>query len=162
MRQIIKGVESENCTLSGNYPVGKEIYLVLSVPHFFPQTWTDNMNKAGQMTLKSFDDEDFTCITFQPDLAKFKMTTLDKDIVALMTRRAYDMAGAVKDVKVFLNGKRLPVSEHLLMFPLLFLERRVKIQHEVEGVGGLSAEPNFSRRELSTYPFYRSKDSVAT
>ncbi|XP_077169268.1 DNA topoisomerase 2-alpha isoform X2 [Paroedura picta] len=76
----------------------------------FKQTWTDNMNKAGQMTLKSFDDEDFTCITFQPDLAKFKMTVLDKDIVALMARRAYDVAGTVKDVKVFLNGKRLPVK----------------------------------------------------
>ncbi|XP_048373164.1 DNA topoisomerase 2-alpha [Sphaerodactylus townsendi] len=76
----------------------------------FKQTWTENMNKAGQMTLKFFDDEDFTCITFKPDLPKFKMTVLDKDIVALMTRRAYDVAGAVKDVKVFLNGKRLPVK----------------------------------------------------
>ncbi|XP_060111232.1 DNA topoisomerase 2-alpha [Heteronotia binoei] len=76
----------------------------------FKQTWTDNMSKAGQMTLKFFDDEDFTCITFKPDLTKFKMTVLDKDIVALMARRAYDVAGAVKDVKVFLNGKRLPVK----------------------------------------------------
>ncbi|XP_042332431.1 LOW QUALITY PROTEIN: DNA topoisomerase 2-alpha [Sceloporus undulatus] len=76
----------------------------------FKQTWTDNMNKAGEMKLKSFDGEDFTCITFQPDLSKFKMTTLDKDIVALMSRRAYDIAGATKDVKVFLNGKKLPVK----------------------------------------------------
>ncbi|KAL8175960.1 UNVERIFIED_CONTAM: DNA topoisomerase 2-alpha [Gekko kuhli] len=76
----------------------------------FKQTWTDNMSKAGQMSLKFFDDEDFTCITFHPDLAKFKMTVLDKDIVALMARRAYDVAGAVRDVKVFLNGKRLPVK----------------------------------------------------
>lgn len=78
-----------------------------------PQTWTDNMGKAGEMKLKHFDGEDYTCVTFQPDLSKFKMTTLDKDIVALMSRRAYDIAGSTKDVKVFLNGKRLPVSEHL-------------------------------------------------
>ncbi|XP_053117625.1 DNA topoisomerase 2-alpha [Hemicordylus capensis] len=76
----------------------------------FKQTWTDNMNKAGEMKLKSFDGEDFTCITFQPDLSKFKMTTLDKDIVALMSRRAYDIAGSTKDIKVFLNGKKLPVK----------------------------------------------------
>ncbi|XP_020661519.3 DNA topoisomerase 2-alpha [Pogona vitticeps] len=76
----------------------------------FKQTWMDNMNKAGEMKLKYFDGEDFTCITFQPDLSKFKMTTLDKDIVALMSRRAYDIAGSAKDVKVFLNGKRLPVK----------------------------------------------------
>ncbi|KAH0626856.1 hypothetical protein JD844_002113 [Phrynosoma platyrhinos] len=76
----------------------------------FKQTWNDNMNKAGEMKLEYFDGEDFTCITFQPDLSKFKMTTLDKDIVALMSRRAYDIAGATKDVKVFLNGKKLPVK----------------------------------------------------
>lgn len=71
------------------------------------------MGKAGEMKLKYFDGEDYTCVTFQPDLSKFKMTILDKDIVALMSRRAYDIAGSTKDVKVFLNGKRLPVSEHL-------------------------------------------------
>uniref|UniRef100_A0A8C3V2B1 DNA topoisomerase 2 n=1 Tax=Catharus ustulatus TaxID=91951 RepID=A0A8C3V2B1_CATUS len=76
----------------------------------FKQTWTDNMGKAGEMKLKYFDGDDFTCVTFQPDLAKFKMTVLDKDIVALMSRRAYDIAGSTKDVKVFLNGQRLPVK----------------------------------------------------
>ncbi|XP_017601460.1 PREDICTED: DNA topoisomerase 2-alpha [Corvus brachyrhynchos] len=76
----------------------------------FKQTWTDNMGKAGEMKLKYFDGDDYTCVTFQPDLAKFKMTILDKDIVALMSRRAYDIAGSTKDVKVFLNGQRLPVK----------------------------------------------------
>ncbi|XP_049657374.1 DNA topoisomerase 2-alpha [Accipiter gentilis] len=76
----------------------------------FKQTWTDNMGKAGEMKLKYFDGEDYTCVTFQPDLSKFKMTILDKDIVALMSRRAYDIAGSTKDVKVFLNGQRLPVK----------------------------------------------------
>ncbi|XP_069733450.1 DNA topoisomerase 2-alpha [Phaenicophaeus curvirostris] len=76
----------------------------------FKQTWTDNMGKAGEMVLKHFDGEDYTCVTFQPDLSKFKMKTLDKDIVALMSRRAYDIAGSTKDVKVFLNGQRLPVK----------------------------------------------------
>ncbi|XP_003222506.3 DNA topoisomerase 2-alpha [Anolis carolinensis] len=75
----------------------------------FQQTWSNNMGKAGEMKLKYFDGEDFTCITFQPDLAKFKMTTLDKDIVALMSRRAYDIAGASNGVTVFLNGNKLPV-----------------------------------------------------
>lgn len=71
------------------------------------------MGKAGEMKLTFFDGEDYTCVTFQPDLSKFKMKSLDKDIVALMSRRAYDIAGSTKDVKVFLNGQRLPVSERL-------------------------------------------------
>ncbi|ELW54908.1 DNA topoisomerase 2-alpha [Tupaia chinensis] len=72
--------------------------------------WMDNMGRAGEMELKPFNGEDYTCITFQPDLSKFKMQSLDKDIVALMVRRAYDIAGSTKDVKVFLNGNKLPVK----------------------------------------------------
>ncbi|XP_077020576.1 DNA topoisomerase 2-alpha isoform X2 [Tamandua tetradactyla] len=76
----------------------------------FKQTWMDNMGKAGEMELKPFNGDDYTCITFQPDLSKFKMQSLDKDIVALMVRRAYDIAGSTKDVKVFLNGNKLPIK----------------------------------------------------
>ncbi|KAM9296239.1 DNA topoisomerase 2-alpha [Gastrophryne carolinensis] len=76
----------------------------------FKQSWTNNMSNTTEPKIKAFDGEDYTCITFQPDLSKFKMQTLDKDIVALMSRRAYDVAGSSKGVKVFLNGKRLPVS----------------------------------------------------
>lgn len=68
------------------------------------------MTKTSDARIKHFDGDDFTCVTFQPDLAKFKMEKLDKDIVALLTRRAYDVAGSCKGVKVVLNGKKLPVS----------------------------------------------------
>ncbi|XP_078281099.1 DNA topoisomerase 2-alpha [Rhinoraja longicauda] len=76
----------------------------------FKQTWKDNMGDAQEAKIKHFDGDDYTCITFQPDLSKFKMQTLDKDIVAIMSRRAYDIAGTCKGVKVFLNGKKLSVS----------------------------------------------------
>ncbi|XP_016357871.1 DNA topoisomerase 2-beta-like isoform X1 [Sinocyclocheilus anshuiensis] len=76
----------------------------------FKQTWQDNMGKTSEAKIKYFDGEDYTCVTFQPDLAKFKMEKLDKDIVALLTRRAYDVAGSCRGVKVMLNGKKLPVN----------------------------------------------------
>ncbi|XP_041672335.1 DNA topoisomerase 2-alpha [Cheilinus undulatus] len=76
----------------------------------FKQTWYDNMGRAGDAKITSFDGEEFTCITFRPDLPKFKMSILDKDTVALMTRRAYDIGGAAKGVRVYLNGKKLPVT----------------------------------------------------
>lgn len=76
----------------------------------FPQTWQNNMSKTSDPKIKLFDGDDFTCVTFQPDLSKFKMEKLDKDIVALLTRRAYDVAGSCRGVKVTLNGKKLPVS----------------------------------------------------
>lgn len=78
--------------------------------HCFKQTWFDNMGRAGECKIKPFDGDDYTCIMFQPDLAKFKMQALDKDTVALLTRRAYDIAGSTKGVRVFLNGKKLPIN----------------------------------------------------
>lgn len=77
------------------------------------------MGRAGDANIRSFDGEEYTCITFRPDLAKFKMSILDKDTVALMTRRAYDVAGATKGVRVFFNGKRLPVSCSVVLYVLL-------------------------------------------
>ena len=38
------------------------------------------------------------------------MEKLDDDAVALMSRRAYDVAASTKGVKVFLNGSRVPVK----------------------------------------------------
>lgn len=72
------------------------------------------MTKTSDAKIKHFEGDDFTCVTFQPDLPKFKMDKLDKDIVALLTRRAYDVAGSCKGVKVILNGKKLPVSQNPL------------------------------------------------
>lgn len=77
------------------------------------------MGRAGDANIRSFDGEEYTCITFRPDLTKFKMSILDKDTVALMTRRAYDVAGATKGVRVFFNGKRLPVSYSMVLRMLL-------------------------------------------
>ncbi|CAK6970091.1 DNA topoisomerase 2-beta [Scomber scombrus] len=78
--------------------------------HSFKQTWQNNMSKTADPKIKFFDGEDFTCVTFQPDLSKFKMEKLDRDIVALITRRAYDIAGSCKGIKVTLNSKKLPIT----------------------------------------------------
>ena len=40
------------------------------------------------------------------------MDGMDDDIIALFTRRAYDMAGCThQSVKVYLNGKKLPANK---------------------------------------------------
>jgi DNA topoisomerase II len=67
------------------------------------------MGKVGNPKLTEASNEDFTKITFQPDLKKFKMNSLDRDIVDLMARRAYDIAASTGGVKVYLNDKRIPV-----------------------------------------------------
>jgi DNA topoisomerase-2 len=48
-----------------------------------------------------------TRITFKPDLAKFHMTHLDDDVVALMKKRVVDMIGFLgMTVHVMINGQR--------------------------------------------------------
>lgn len=66
------------------------------------------MGTAGKSSITA-SKKDFTKVSFKPDLAKFKMTHLDKDIVSLMTRRAYDIAGCTRGVAVYLNGEKLSV-----------------------------------------------------
>ena len=54
---------------------------------------------------------DFTQITFKPDLKKFSMSGLDDDIVALFTKRIYDMAGITNaGVRVYLNGEQIRIK----------------------------------------------------
>jgi DNA topoisomerase II len=56
--------------------------------------------------------EDYTQITFYPDLTKFKMESMDSDICALMTKRAYDLAGVTdRKIKVILNGKKIEIKD---------------------------------------------------
>uniref|UniRef100_A0A7E4ZZX8 DNA topoisomerase 2 n=1 Tax=Panagrellus redivivus TaxID=6233 RepID=A0A7E4ZZX8_PANRE len=76
----------------------------------FKQTWINNMTKDAEADIGPNKGDDFTKVTFSPDLAKFKMDELDDDIISLMYRRAYDVAGTSKGVSVFLNGKKIPVS----------------------------------------------------
>lgn len=76
----------------------------------FKQVWGSNMAKASEPRIKDFSGEDFTKVTFQPDLSKFGMETLDKDTVSLLSRRAFDVAASTRGVKVYLNGTKLPVK----------------------------------------------------
>ncbi|XP_050072339.1 DNA topoisomerase 2 [Anopheles maculipalpis] len=77
----------------------------------FKQSWGDNMSKATEPKIKEdFFGDDYTKITFSPDLTKFKMEKLDDDVVGLLSRRAYDVAASTRGVTVFLNGQRVPIK----------------------------------------------------
>ena len=68
-------------------------------------------NKSKPEITKCKASENWTRVTFKPDLAKFKMNELEKDVVALMKKRVVDMAGTLgKTVKVELNGVKVPAK----------------------------------------------------
>lgn len=68
-------------------------------------------NKAEPKITTCKASENWTKVTFKPDLAKFNMTHLEDDVVALMSKRVMDVAGCLgKGVKVELNSQRLPIK----------------------------------------------------
>ena len=76
----------------------------------YVQTWTDNMSKMGKAKITKNKKEEYTRVTFKPDLQRFGMDTIDEDTVSLLKKRVYDMAGTTKDVKVFLNDERIKIK----------------------------------------------------
>ncbi len=42
----------------------------------FKQTWTNNMSKTKTPNIKDYSKDDFTQITFSPDLQKFKVSSI--------------------------------------------------------------------------------------
>lgn len=76
----------------------------------FKQVWGDNMSKTSDPKVRPFSGEDYTKVTFSPDLTKFKMAKLDDDIVSLLNRRAFDVAASTRGVAVFLNDEKIPVK----------------------------------------------------
>lgn len=79
---------------------------------YYRQVFKNNMQVTEEPTItENAKGQDFTCVTFYPDLKKFKMNGLDEDTVSLFTKRAYDMAG-VSDpkVKVYINNKRIEIK----------------------------------------------------
>ena len=79
------------------------------------QTWKNNMGSAGKVSITDAHKITPRSLSSLTCMAKFKMTHLTEDMVSLMTRRAYDMAGCTKGVRVYFNGKKLPVSMVMLL-----------------------------------------------
>ncbi|XP_038905935.1 DNA topoisomerase 2 [Benincasa hispida] len=78
----------------------------------YKQVFNDNMGKKSEPIItKCKGGDNWTKVTFKPDLAKFNMTHLEDDVVALMKKRVLDLAGCLgKTVKVELNGQRVPIK----------------------------------------------------
>jgi DNA topoisomerase-2 len=77
----------------------------------YNQTFTNNMQDKTQPAVTKFSGTDYTCVTFYPDLKRFKMDCLDEDIVALLSKRVHDVAGtntaSGAKLNVYLNGARI-------------------------------------------------------
>uniref|UniRef100_A0A0E0MI87 DNA topoisomerase (ATP-hydrolyzing) n=1 Tax=Oryza punctata TaxID=4537 RepID=A0A0E0MI87_ORYPU len=79
----------------------------------YKQVFSKNMGRKLEPEISDCKKgENWTRITFKPDLAKFSLTRLDQDdVVAVMRKRVFDVAAMLGDaVNVVLNGRRLNVK----------------------------------------------------
>ncbi|KAI9089602.1 DNA topoisomerase [Phlyctochytrium arcticum] len=81
-----------------------------STGKLFKQTFSANMSKRTAPKILKAAKKDYTKISFIPDWAKFGMEKMDDDLLAVLRKRVYDMAGVVKDVKVYLNDERIQIK----------------------------------------------------
>lgn len=80
--------------------------------HKYVQSWENNMGDKSKAKITKYSGKDFTKVTFYPDLKRFGMTKLDKDIVSLMKKRVMDAGGSTnKKCRVFLNDSPVAVKE---------------------------------------------------
>ncbi|RCN34633.1 ATPase/histidine kinase/DNA gyrase B/HSP90 domain protein [Ancylostoma caninum] len=78
----------------------------------FRQTWTNNMRDCDEPIVT--EDEkvtDGTRVTFCPDLAKFGLSTLDDAICEMFKKRTFDVAGTLRGVTVYYNGRLVEVGD---------------------------------------------------
>jgi DNA topoisomerase-2 len=75
------------------------------------KVFTNNMsNRTTPQITANSKNEEYTKITFKPDLARFHLTLIDDDFEALLKKRVYDLAGCLRGVKVFLNDTRIKIK----------------------------------------------------
>lgn len=75
-------------------------------------SWVDNMNKIESLDVgKADDEEDYTKVSFRPDLSKFGLKGISNDVQALMMKRVFDLAGVISSkVAVYLNNKKIKIK----------------------------------------------------
>lgn len=78
----------------------------------FKQVWEDNMSEPKQKAkVSSYTGKAYTKVTFYPDYKKFDIDKLSDDMISLLRKRVFDIAGCTPaDVAVYLDGYKIPVK----------------------------------------------------
>ncbi|KAF8167878.1 DNA topoisomerase [Crassisporium funariophilum] len=115
----------------------------------YKQVWTNNMSTCGKPKItKNTKGEEWTRITFRPDLKRFGMDRIDEDTAGLLRKRVYDMAGTVKDIKVFLNDERLKVK-NFKQYVEMYINSAQAEAAEVSG-GAVQPKPTIIHEMVGT------------
>ncbi|KAG5474813.1 hypothetical protein LSCM4_03990 [Leishmania orientalis] len=94
----------------------------------FYMKWTGNMLQHDDPVIVPCDSADYTMVTFYPDFARFHVDKFSEDMLLMMKRRVYDVAGCTdKTLKCFLNDDRIACTtfpEYVDLYPTMGEERK--------------------------------------
>ena len=80
----------------------------------YTQTWEKNMTKCNEPIIKKCQAKPYTKITWKCDFKRFDLVNYSDDMIKLMYRRIYDIAGITdKSINVFLNDEKINIKSFL-------------------------------------------------
>ena len=93
-KRIVGGKNGYGAKLANIF---SEIFIVETVDHInklkYTQTWEKNMTKCNKSTIKKCQGKPYTKVTWKCDFNRFGLQKYSNDMLSLMYRRIYDIAG---------------------------------------------------------------------
>lgn len=99
----------------------------------YVQIFTKNMSEKSEPEIQKCKDKSFTEISFEPDFERFGMTEFTDDMIALITRRVYDIAGTHKNITVYLNDEKIIQNTFIKYIDLYEIKNKEKLIYEQIG-----------------------------
>ncbi|EAN90793.1 DNA topoisomerase II, putative [Trypanosoma cruzi] len=103
----------------------------------FFMRWRNNMLESEEPVITPSEGPDYTVVTFYPDFAKFNLQGFGEDMVHMMRRRVYDVAGCTdKSLRCYLNDTKIACSsflEYVDLYPMMGEERKAASYARVNG-----------------------------
>lgn len=133
--------EDEDRKTAGNFGYGAKLTNLFSVYFcvetynkdknlYFKQKWINNMDSSSEPTIKEKKlKQEYTKVSFIPDLEKFETKSLKEDILKIIKKRIYDVAGTT-NLKVILNDQVIYFKSFLNYIERYFNEEKIEIIYD--------------------------------
>jgi len=114
-KRIVGGKNGYGAKLANIF---SETFTIETVDHInnlkYTQTWEKNMTKCNKPSIKKCQGKPYTKITWKCDFKRFGLQKYSDDMLSLMYRRVYDIAGITdKSVNVTLNNDKINIKSFL-------------------------------------------------
>ena len=115
------------------------------------QTFSDNMQKFTEPKITKSTAKPYTKITWKTDFKRFGINGFTDDMISLMKRRVYDIAGATDNkVSVYYNSKKLNIKsfqDYIELYPTVKAKTYEKLSERWEL--GISVSSNDKFEQIS-------------